>query len=171
MLSAEAVAVRARAAADLAERARTHGQWVTGLPTAAVAGAVPTDRHPQTRSGRREAACELDGARRTAELLGARPLKGAIESLAAASRLRLDGGAEARVAGPAAIAAEVGLTPRELEIVPLLVAGRTNAEIADALVISPRTVGVHVSQILHKLGAAQRTEAADIARRRGLVSG
>jgi DNA-binding NarL/FixJ family response regulator len=53
---------------------------------------------------------------------------------------------------------------------PLLMAGRTNAEIADALVISPRTVGVHVSRILQKLGAARRTEAADIARRRGLVA-
>jgi DNA-binding CsgD family transcriptional regulator len=226
MLSAEAVAVRARAAADLAERARTQGQSVTGLPAAteAGAGAVRTDRHPQlrafdatmgaelsrrdgmrdpqpwrkavtawedagdpyraaycrwrlahallgSRSGRREAARELDAARRTAQLLGARPLQGAVESLAAASRMRLGGGAEARVTGPAAVAAELGLTPRELEIVPLLVAGRTNAEIADAFVISPRTVGVHVSQILHKLGAARRTEAADIARRRGLVSG
>ena len=63
-----------------------------------------------------------------------------------------------------AVAAELGLTHRELEIVPLLVAGRTNAEIAQALVISPRTVGVHVSRILMKLGATRRTEAADIAR-------
>jgi DNA-binding NarL/FixJ family response regulator len=61
------------------------------------------------------------------------------------------------------------LTYRELEVLPLLVAGRTNGEIAEALVISPRTVGVHVSRILTKLGASRRTEAADIARRRGLV--
>ena len=52
---------------------------------------------------------------------------------------------------------------------PLIVAGRTNAEIAEALVISPRTVGIHVSRIMQKLGAARRTEAADIARRRGLI--
>jgi DNA-binding NarL/FixJ family response regulator len=61
------------------------------------------------------------------------------------------------------------LTPREREILPLLAAGRTNVEIADVLIISPRTVGVHVSRILRKLGAARRTEAADIARRRGLL--
>jgi DNA-binding NarL/FixJ family response regulator len=68
------------------------------------------------------------------------------------------------------IAAQLGLTPRELEILPFITVGRTNAEIADQLVISPRTVDVHVSRILRKLGATRRTEAADIARRRGLVS-
>jgi len=60
---------------------------------------------------------------------------------------------------------------RELESLPLVAAGRTDAEIAEAFVISPRTVGVHVSRILHKLGATRRTEAADTARRRGLVGG
>ena len=49
-----------------------------------------------------------------------------------------------------------------------MAAGRTNAEIAEHLVISPRTVGTHVSRILAKLGAARRTEAADVARRLGL---
>jgi DNA-binding NarL/FixJ family response regulator len=53
------------------------------------------------------------------------------------------------------------------EIVPFLVAGRTGAEIAQALVISARTVGVHVSRIPMKLGATRRAEAADIARRCG----
>lgn len=96
-------------------------------------------------------------------------MRAAVEQLAVSSRVRL-GGQQAVTGGPAAAAAELGLTPRELEIVPLLVAGRTNAEIGAALVISPRTVGVHVSRILSKLGAARRTEAADIARRKGLVT-
>lgn len=127
-----------------------------------------------TRAGRREAARELDAAQQTAARLQARPLLEAVERLAAAARIRLGGereGTKRRPTGPVAVAAELGLTHRELEIVPLLVAGRTNAEIAQALVISPRTVGVHVSRILMKLGATRRTEAADIARRRGLVSG
>lgn len=127
-----------------------------------------------TRAGRREAARELEAAQRIAARLGARPLRDAVENLAAAARIRVgdDGaGAEGRLTGVVAIAAELGLTHRELEILPLLAAGRTNAEIAEAFVISPRTVGVHVSRILHKLGASRRTEAADIARRRGLVSG
>lgn len=120
------------------------------------------------RSGRQEAARELTAAHRTATRLGAAPLRAAVEGLATAARIELaDAG---RPLGPVAVATDLGLTHRELEIVPFLVAGRTNAEIAEALVISPRTVGVHVSRILRKLGATRRTEAADIARRRGLVS-
>lgn len=120
-----------------------------------------------TRAGRREAREALGVAFDTATRLGAQPLRNAIESLGTAAKLRLPTSADAST--PATVAEELGLTHREREIVPHLVAGRTNAEIAATLVISPRTVGVHVSRILAKLGAARRTEAADIARRRGLV--
>ena len=61
------------------------------------------------------------------------------------------------------------LTPRELEVLTLLAHGRKNSEIADNLFISERTVKFHVSSILGKLGAANRTEAARIAINRGLV--
>lgn len=121
------------------------------------------------RTGRPEARRALAAAHATVTRLGARPLREAVESLASTARIGL--GHDRRLGGPAAVAAELELTHREMEIVPYLVAGRTNAEIARALVISPRTVGVHVSRILRKLGAARRTEAADIARRRGLVNG
>jgi len=121
-----------------------------------------------TRSGRREAARELETAQETAARLGAKPLIEAIVKQATSARIQLGGGHTA--VGPEAIAVELGLTPRELEILPFIAAGRTNAEIADHLVISPRTVDVHVSRILRKLGATRRTEAADIARRRGLAS-
>jgi DNA-binding CsgD family transcriptional regulator len=122
-----------------------------------------------TRTGRSEATRELEMAREAAARLDARPLLHEIDELVAAAKLSL---ATARPpTGATARAAELGLTYRELEILPLLVAGRTNAEIAQVLVISPRTVGVHVSRILQKLGAARRTEAADIARRRGVVPG
>jgi DNA-binding CsgD family transcriptional regulator len=113
-----------------------------------------------SRSGRGEAAYQLGEAMRTATELGARPLLSALRGLADDARLVLDGAAPARD--------RFGLTPRELEVLPLLVAGRTNQEIAAELRLSPRTVGVHVSRILHKLGASRRTEAADIARRAGL---
>ncbi len=61
------------------------------------------------------------------------------------------------------------LTPRELEVLTLLARGQKNSEIADDLFISERTVKFHVSSILGKLGAGNRTEAARFAVRRGLI--
>ncbi|KRB46374.1 LuxR family transcriptional regulator [Terrabacter sp. Root181] len=62
------------------------------------------------------------------------------------------------------------LTPREVEVLALLAQGLTNGQIGKQLYISTKTVSVHVSNLLAKLGASGRTEAAAIARRRGLVS-
>jgi DNA-binding NarL/FixJ family response regulator len=62
------------------------------------------------------------------------------------------------------------LTERELEILRLLAAGDANKEIAARLVISERTARTHVSNILHKLGLASRTQAALWAVREGLAS-
>lgn len=61
------------------------------------------------------------------------------------------------------------LTPRELEVLALLADGRPNREIARELYVTERTVKFHVGSILAKLGAANRTEAARVAARRGLV--
>jgi len=61
------------------------------------------------------------------------------------------------------------LTPRELEVLALLASGLKNAEIADELFISERTVKFHVSSILAKLGADNRTEAVVLAARQGLI--
>lgn len=62
------------------------------------------------------------------------------------------------------------LTPRELEVLQLMGAGQSNNEIALHLVIAPRTVKVHVQNILGKLGATNRTEAVSIAVRQRLIS-
>jgi len=61
------------------------------------------------------------------------------------------------------------LTEREQEVLVLLVAGLSNSEIAEKLVVSPATIKSHVSNILAKLGAASRTEAAALAVRHRLV--
>jgi DNA-binding NarL/FixJ family response regulator len=61
------------------------------------------------------------------------------------------------------------LTPREREVLEQVSAGRSNGEIGARLFISTKTVSVHVSNILAKLGASGRTEAAAIARRKGLL--
>lgn len=61
-----------------------------------------------------------------------------------------------------------GLTPRELEVLGLLIDGCSNQQIARALVVAPRTVAAHLEHILVKLGAPTRTLAAVRAERQGL---
>jgi DNA-binding NarL/FixJ family response regulator len=67
-------------------------------------------------------------------------------------------------------AAETQLTEREREVLQFLAQGKTNKEIAAALVITERTVKFHVSSILGKLGAGNRTEAVTIAAQQGIVN-
>ena len=62
-----------------------------------------------------------------------------------------------------------GLSTREIEVIGLLAKGRTNQEIGEELVISPRTVHRHVSNILNKTALANRAEAAAYAVRNGLA--
>jgi DNA-binding NarL/FixJ family response regulator len=62
-----------------------------------------------------------------------------------------------------------GLTPRELEIVKLIAEAHTSKEIADLLVISPKTVERHRANILEKLGMRDRVELTRYAIRRGLI--
>ncbi len=62
-----------------------------------------------------------------------------------------------------------GLTQREVEVLALVAAGKSNADIAEELVISPNTVVRHVSNILAKTGSSNRTEAALYASQNGLT--
>lgn len=119
-------------------------------------------------AGEAEAGLErLSAAYRTARRLGARPL--AAEAAKEAAALgdsvvrRLGRGAEAD-------AEEGGLSRREREVVRLLAVGRTNREIAQQLFLSPRTVDMHVRNILRKLDCRSRVEAANRASELGLVA-
>jgi DNA-binding CsgD family transcriptional regulator len=118
-------------------------------------------------AGDRDAAAEQwQLAWQAAELLGAAPLRAAVADLGRRARIgSTERDAGARDRGPLA-----GLTEREREVLSLLVAGCSNREIGSELFISPKTVSVHVSNILAKLKAASRTEAAAIAHREGLTS-
>jgi DNA-binding NarL/FixJ family response regulator len=144
-----------------------------GLPTAwdeaAAAWAAVSEPYPRAQALRHAAETALaggdrDGAaerlREAAVLageLGAEPLAQEIALLARRGRIVLDPvSGEARAAG-------FGLTGRELEVLRLVAAGRSNRDIANELFISPKTASVHVSNILGKLGAATRGEAAATA--------
>jgi DNA-binding NarL/FixJ family response regulator len=65
-------------------------------------------------------------------------------------------------------ASPLGLTPRQQEVLGLLAAGATNAQIAERLVLSTRTVDHHVAAVLGKLGVTSRREVAAAARRLGI---
>jgi DNA-binding CsgD family transcriptional regulator len=119
------------------------------------------------RSAPRRAAEVLRTAHEESLRLGAALLNGEIEVLA--RRARIDLKRTTQVEESPSRADVLGLTPREVEVLGLLTAGRTNRQIAEALFISHKTAAAHVSNILAKLGAAGRVEAAGIAVQEGLV--
>ena len=121
------------------------------------------------RGDRTLAAAALRTALDIAARLDAQPL--AREITALATRGRLDLSPEAAASEPVAtdLAAEFGLTAREREVLGLVALGRTNRQIAEELFITENTAGVHVSNILGKLGVPSRGEAAAVAYRLALV--
>ena len=126
---------------------------------------IPFERaHVQLRAGvalaaagRREPALDrLAGAYRLARKLGATP----IASDAAAEVERLGESVEVRLGRRAAADRDgAGLSRRELQVMRLVAVGRTNREIAAELFLSPRTVDMHVRNILAKLDCRSRVEA------------
>lgn len=96
--------------------------------------------------------------------LGARPVVEAAEALAARARLRLQAPAPA-AERTEATSSELGLTSREGEVLALVAQGHSNREIGQHLYVSAKTVSVHVSNILRKLGVTTRVEAAAVAQR------
>ncbi|MEP6635082.1 MAG: response regulator transcription factor, partial [Acidobacteriota bacterium] len=64
---------------------------------------------------------------------------------------------------------ELGLTPRELEILELIANGMSNREIAEKLFVSENTVKTHSSRLFDKLSAKRRTQAVQIGKELGLI--
>ncbi|MET7936665.1 AAA family ATPase [Streptomyces sp. NPDC005322] len=164
--------------------ARARHRWAEALLASGPGAADP--------AGRERAAELVIQAHTVAERLRARPLREEIELLARRARLPLaPAGTRAALTAsapgapalpmapgspvPAPEAAdpadELGLTPRERDVLRLVAAGRSNRQIAEELFIAPKTASVHVSNILAKLGVSGRVEAAAMAHRLRLVDG
>jgi DNA-binding CsgD family transcriptional regulator len=128
------------------------------------------------QGARGEARALLSEAHAACVRMGAAPLRGDIEALARRARIELPepgtppSDAEERAPAQKPSAAQaLGLTARELDVLALLADGHTNRQIAEALYISVKTAGAHVSSILRKLDATTRTQAAGIALHAGLL--
>jgi DNA-binding CsgD family transcriptional regulator len=120
------------------------------------------------RAGRRDqAARALAACESLAGQLPAAPLLALAYELAQRARLT---GQPRPAARPAAARAQFDLTNREADVLALLVKGDSNRQIARTLFISDRTVAVHVSRILGKLGVRNRTEAATLGAHLGLTT-
>lgn len=138
--------------------------WRAAEETALAFGSVPEIAQTRVRlSGVLRAAGDAQGARTAGDR--AREAAHAMRADPLLAELTASGSASA----PTTVAEVAVLTPREGEILALVAEGRSNGEIGKQLFISTKTVSVHVSNILAKLDAASRTEAAAVARRRGLI--
>lgn len=169
-----------------------HAAWRTVVEVAEAGGMLYRTIYPRFRLAealletasvqgpatvRAEAAHELRTAHCFAARLGAQPLLDLIGALAARARIPLQDPVEPRgtpstTAGAPRTAeselADVGLSPREIEVLAVLAEGRTNRQIAERLFITEKTAAIHVSRILDKLGVSNRVEAAATAYRLGL---
>ncbi len=119
--------------------------------------------------GDRVAAAEaLAEAHHDAAATGAHGVREAVETLARRGRIALPGQTSDERAGHD-VGEELGLTPRELEVLQLIAQGLRNRRIATTLFISEKTVSVHITNLLRKLDVESRTEAAAVAHRSGLT--
>lgn len=172
-------AYRALTAAELARATGTTPDWSAAANAARAAGdayllayALLRGAQQAWSDGDRDAAAALlDESARLAAQMGAAPLLDEAQALARRARLRVaepDPSEPPDERGAQPALAAYGLTDRELEVLGLVAAGRSNPQIAAALFISPKTASVHVSNIISKLGVSSRGEAAAVAHRLGV---
>ena len=155
----------ATAAARLvAAAAQTREELGAPLPPGDRAGVERTLAEAREALG----AAAFDRALASGKLLSADEI--AAEALTLAAELASRGtSAQPEMVRGGETVSRFGLTPREQEVLLLLIEGHSNSEIAGALFISHRTVRNHVTNILAKLGVESRTAAATFALRHDLV--
>jgi DNA-binding CsgD family transcriptional regulator len=160
-----------------AERARVAGtasseDWRRALQPLDALGAVPQRAYARVRlaetllaegAPRSHAADALNEAVSLFAGAPRSPIRVLAEQVAHRARLRLAEGRDDE--GELVRQSRFGLTERETEVLRMLAESRTNREIGEALFISPKTVSVHVSSIMRKLGVRRRADAARLARR------
>jgi DNA-binding CsgD family transcriptional regulator len=154
-------------AATLGDHARAVDHFDRALAVNQRMGAATWTAHTLYDYGRtlRMRGRPGDAARAGELLTEAAALAGRLGLPAVLARARALGAGRDPVTPPPA-----GLSGREVEILRLVTAGRSNREIGDELCISGHTVANHIRSILRKTGAANRTEAAGYAHRNGLAA-
>jgi DNA-binding NarL/FixJ family response regulator len=115
----------------------------------------------------RAAALALQTAATAAETHA--PLLAQIRKLAERAHIPVQASPALHTSAPLDASRPYGLTNRELAVLRLLAAGRTNAQIGAQLYMSHKTASVHVTSILRKLGVTSRVQAAAVAERAGLL--
>lgn len=178
LATAEAEMSRVRGASDPAAWADAVDQWgaVSHPFQTACAQFRSAEAILQMNGDRTAAGSSLKEAHATAVAIGALPLREDIEALARDARVDLQptGPRGPDISGPGwpgldAAGTATALTPREKGVLRLVAGGHTNREIGDQLYISEKTVSVHVSNAMAKLGALSRYEAAAEAEHLGLL--
>jgi DNA-binding CsgD family transcriptional regulator/tetratricopeptide (TPR) repeat protein len=174
---------RARAFASMcaAERSRLRQSQPDLWEAAAAGWDAAGEPHPAAYCRWRQAEAILEGgggrsraiqclqaAWQASTELGVGPLGARIEQLAQRARIPLPSNSDDAAADRSTVGADLALTPREVEVLGQLAAGRTDREIAEALFISKKTASVHVSNLLRKLDVSNRVEAGKVGQAHGL---
>ena len=166
---AEQLRLRWRAGLEVPELAELVGAWEEAVERFERLGHAFETARSRARLAAVLATAGAEHATRVAELVArSRAVAERLGALPLLSELAVVDGAPMR-ASVAARPAPAQLTRREAEVLRLVAAGRSNGEIGRQLFIATKTVSVHVSNILGKLGVTSRTEAAAVARDRGLL--
>jgi DNA-binding CsgD family transcriptional regulator len=168
-------------AAELACWQRRAGRAVRVPVSQGPFGLLLAGDHRGAAEGLRAVGCDYDAALALADSDTEADLREALEILQElgarpaaqilSRRLRERGARDVpKGPRPSTKANPAGLTARELEVLALIAEGLRNADIAERLVLSKKTVGHHVSNVLRKLGVASRGQAAALAAREGLLA-